>query len=80
MQFVQQVLQHVFRTHETQTAALRRTDQEIIQLQVLREGIRQPRGPKDAHKDTHAAVRLQNVWESFLQTLVAAGTHSDAYR
>lgn len=75
MQFMQQVLQHVFRTHETQAAALRRTDQEIIQLQVLREGIRQPRGPKDAHKDTHTAVRLQNVWEGFLQTVVAAGTH-----
>ncbi len=32
-------------------------------------------GPKDAHKDTHTAVRLQNVWEGFLQTVVAAGTH-----
>ena len=77
---VQQVLLHVLWTAQTQTATLRRPNEEILQLQILREGVRQPRSSQNAHQDSHVALCLQNMREGILQTVAAPRTHQDAHR
>lgn len=51
-----QSLLHLLRPGQTQTAAVRVAVSEILQLQVLRQGVREPGRSEDAHPHTHTAL------------------------
>lgn len=79
MRPVHQVLLYLLWLAEAQAAALRGAQQEVLQLQVLRQRVCELGSAEDAHQDSHAALCLQDLWQGLLQTLAAARPHQDAH-
>lgn len=77
-----QILLDLLRADQAPGTSLRRPasgQQEVVQLQALREGLRLAGRLEDAHPHAHAALQVPTVRESLLPALAPPGTHPDAH-
>ena len=75
-----QGLLHLLWLGQASAAALRVAVSQVLQLQVLRQGVCEPGRLENAHTHTHAALCLQALREGLLQAMATTGAYSDTHR